>query len=89
LPVHNHLQQQFLTALPFQLTNAQQRVIREIAVDLQKPEPMLRLVQGDVGSGKTVVAALACLQAIANGQQAAMMAPTEILAAQHFAQFQR
>jgi ATP-dependent DNA helicase RecG len=89
LPEHNHLQQKFLTALPFQLTNAQQRVINEISVDLQKSEPMLRLVQGDVGSGKTVVAALACLQAIANGQQAAMMAPTEILAAQHFAQFQR
>lgn len=81
------LQQRFLSALPFQLTTAQQRVTGEICADLQKTEPMLRLVQGDVGSGKTVVAALACLQAVANGRQAAMMAPTEILAAQHFAQF--
>ena len=88
LEEHSDLQKNFLTALPFKLTNAQQRVINEIAVDLQKSEPMLRLVQGDVGSGKTVVAALACLQAVANGKQAAMMAPTEILAAQHFSQFQ-
>lgn len=89
LPAHDSLQQQLLGSLPFQLTKAQQRVANEIAADLQKPEPMLRLVQGDVGSGKTVVAALACLQAVANGKQAAMMAPTEILAAQHFEQFQR
>lgn len=89
LPTNHLLQQQFLDVLPFQLTQAQQRVTNEIAADLQKPEPMLRLMQGDVGSGKTVVAALACLQAVANGKQAAMMAPTEILAAQHFEQFQR
>lgn len=86
---HHDLQKNFLAALPFQLTNAQQRVANEISIDLQKSEPMLRLVQGDVGSGKTVVAALACLQAVANGKQASMMAPTEILAAQHFEQFQR
>jgi ATP-dependent DNA helicase RecG len=81
------LHQQFLAQLPFALTAAQQRVTEEILQDLQKNEPMLRLVQGDVGSGKTVVAALACLQAAANGKQAALMAPTEILATQHFAQF--
>ena len=89
LSEHNNLKKRFLDTLPFQLTNAQQRVTKEISSDLQKSEPMLRLVQGDVGSGKTVVAALACLQAVANGKQAAMMAPTEILAAQHFEQFQR
>jgi ATP-dependent DNA helicase RecG len=89
LPECLDLQKKFLAALLFQLTSAQQRVANEINLDLQKNEPMLRLVQGDVGSGKTVVAALACLQAVANGKQAAMMAPTEILATQHFAQFQR
>lgn len=77
------LRQQLLTALPFQLTAAQQRVSKEIQQDLLKPFPMLRLVQGDVGSGKTVVAALAALQCIATGKQAAIMAPTEILAEQH------
>ena len=89
LPANLRLQRQFLSSLTFHLTNAQLRVTNEISADLEKSEPMLRLVQGDVGSGKTVVAALACLQTIANGKQAAMMAPTEILAAQHFAQFQR
>ncbi len=87
LPRCNELQNRFLDALPFHLTGAQQRVTQEIGLDLQIAEPMLRLVQGDVGSGKTVVAALACLQAIAHGKQAAMMAPTEILASQHFEQF--
>ena len=77
------LRQQFITALPFRLTAAQQRVSQEIQRDLLKPFPMLRLVQGDVGSGKTVVAALAALQCIATGKQAAIMAPTEILAEQH------
>lgn len=89
LPVQTAQQQQFIQQLPFTLTAAQQRVQQEIAADLQKNEPMLRLVQGDVGSGKTVIAALACLQAVSNGQQAALMAPTEILATQHASQFER
>jgi ATP-dependent DNA helicase RecG len=75
---------QFLNTLPFQLTGAQQRVWGEIASDLALPHPMNRLLQGDVGSGKTVVAALACLHAIDHGLQAALMAPTEILAEQHY-----
>ncbi|MFX1695549.1 ATP-dependent DNA helicase RecG [Paraburkholderia sp. A1BS-2L] len=70
-------------ALPFTLTGAQQRVVEEIARDLEEPHPMQRLLQGDVGSGKTVVAALAAAQAIDAGYQAALMAPTEILAEQH------
>lgn len=78
----------FLNSLTFQLTDAQQRVSDEIKADLEKPIPMLRLVQGDVGSGKTVVAALAALQAVAAGKQAAIMAPTEILAEQHRNSFQ-
>lgn len=81
------LQQRFLEQLPFQLTDAQQRVVTEVATDLQQPIPMLRLVQGDVGAGKTVVAALAVLQAVASGYQAAVMAPTEILAEQHLMNF--
>lgn len=76
--------EQFLALLPFQLTGAQMRVWREITDDLTQPYPMNRLLQGDVGSGKTVVAALACLQAIDHGLQAALMAPTEILAEQHY-----
>ncbi len=76
-------------ALPFTLTAAQQRVGREIARDLAGSHPMLRLVQGDVGSGKTVVAALAALQAVEAGQQVALMAPTELLAEQHLANFAR
>ncbi|MRW94701.1 ATP-dependent DNA helicase RecG [Duganella sp. FT80W] len=71
-------------ALPFKLTKAQQRVLTEIRADLRQPYPMQRLLQGDVGSGKTVVAALAAAQAIDSGYQAALMAPTEILAEQHF-----
>ncbi len=74
----------FLAALPFALTGAQQRVLGDIRADLQAPYPMQRLLQGDVGSGKTVVAALAATQAIDSGYQAALMAPTEILAEQHF-----
>jgi ATP-dependent DNA helicase RecG len=74
----------FLQALPFKLTNAQQRVVEEIRKDLREDYPMQRLLQGDVGSGKTVVAALAAAQAIDSGYQAALMAPTEILAEQHF-----
>ncbi|MFB9067087.1 ATP-dependent DNA helicase RecG [Pseudofulvimonas gallinarii] len=69
--------------LPFALTGAQQRVVAEVGADLAKPAPMLRLVQGDVGSGKTIVAALAAAQAIEAGCQVAVMAPTELLAEQH------
>jgi ATP-dependent DNA helicase RecG len=78
------LHEQLLAALPFQLTNAQRRVGEEIAGDLARGVPMHRLLQGDVGSGKTVVAALAAAIAIDNGWQCALMAPTEILAEQHF-----
>jgi ATP-dependent DNA helicase RecG len=78
------LSEAFLGALPFKLTGAQQRVVREIRADLREGFPMQRLLQGDVGSGKTVVAALAAAQAIDSGYQAALMAPTEILAEQHF-----
>ncbi|GGY44295.1 ATP-dependent DNA helicase RecG [Pseudoduganella sp. SL102] len=74
----------FQKALPFRLTGAQARVLEEIRADLRQPYPMQRLLQGDVGSGKTVVAALAATQAIDSGFQAALMAPTEILAEQHF-----
>jgi ATP-dependent DNA helicase RecG len=82
--VRGGLQERLLAALPFALTNAQRRVGDEIATDLQLPVPMNRLLQGDVGSGKTVVAALAAAIAIQNGWQCALMAPTEILAEQHF-----
>jgi ATP-dependent DNA helicase RecG len=74
----------FQDALPFKLTRAQQKVLNEIRADLRQPFPMQRLLQGDVGSGKTVVAALAAAQAIDSGYQATLMAPTEILAEQHF-----
>jgi len=77
----------FVASLPFTLTRAQQRVINEILDDLSKPHPMMRLIQGDVGSGKTVVAAIACLKAISCGVQAAIMAPTELLAEQHWRSF--
>jgi len=75
--------------LPFHLTGAQKRVLREIADDLRSPHPMNRLVQGDVGSGKTMVALLAMVVALENGYQAAFMAPTEILAEQHYLTFKR
>ncbi len=81
------LRQRFLAQLPFQPTHAQQRVVQEITQDLSKNEPMMRLVQGDVGSGKTLVAALAALIAIGNNKQVALMAPTEILAEQHAQNF--
>ncbi len=84
LRVDDTLTQTFLSALPFQLTGAQKRALDQILGDTQKTQPMSRLLQGDVGSGKTVVAAAAMLAAVANGAQAALMAPTEILAAQHF-----
>lgn len=77
------LKHSFLAALPFQPTAAQQRVVAEIEQDMTRDVPMMRLVQGDVGSGKTVVAALAALRAIAHGNQVALMAPTELLAEQH------
>ena len=76
--------QRFVTSLPFALTEAQQRVVREISGDLARDVPMSRLLQGDVGSGKTVVATIALLSAMENGFQGALMAPTEILAGQHF-----
>ncbi len=78
-----------LQALPFTLTGAQKRVFGEITNDLSSPKPMHRLVQGDVGSGKTIVALLAFMIAIENNYQGVMMAPTEILAEQHFRQFQK
>jgi ATP-dependent DNA helicase RecG len=77
----------FIADLPFTLTAAQQRVVDEILDDLAEPHPMMRLIQGDVGSGKTVVAAIACLKAISCGVQAAIMAPTELLAEQHWRSF--
>lgn len=77
------LRKRLLASLPFGLTGAQQRVSTEIAKDIAQASPMLRLVQGDVGSGKTIVAALAALAAVESGQQVALMAPTELLAEQH------
>ncbi|MDI3247351.1 ATP-dependent DNA helicase RecG [Pseudoalteromonas agarivorans] len=85
----NTLESQFLAQLPFAPTNAQNRVVAEIKVDLQHAYPMMRLVQGDVGSGKTLVAALSALTAIAQGFQVALMAPTEILSEQHGINFKQ
>lgn len=79
--------EQFLNTLPFKLTSAQNRVIKQIEADCILNQPMLRLVQGDVGSGKTIVAAYATLLALCSGNQIAVMAPTELLAEQHFANF--
>ncbi len=87
LPAHEKYIPSFLAQLPFQITAAQARVFDEIATDLQQAIPMLRLVQGDVGSGKTVVAALSLLLAVENGWQGVLMAPTEILAEQHYHTF--
>jgi ATP-dependent DNA helicase RecG len=78
----------FLRGLPFRLTGAQQRVLRELLADMASDRPMLRLVQGDVGSGKTVVAAAAAVVAASAGYQAAVMAPTELLAEQHYRNFE-
>ncbi|AEX54231.1 ATP-dependent DNA helicase [Rahnella aquatilis CIP 78.65 = ATCC 33071] len=91
LPLHHddRLKNQFLASLPFSPTGAQQRVVAEIEQDLAKSYPMMRLVQGDVGSGKTLVAALAALCAIAQGQQVGLMAPTELLAEQHANNFRQ
>lgn len=82
------LASQLLHQLPFHLTAAQQRVIAEISADMQRAQPMHRLLQGDVGSGKTVVAAFAAVQAIEQGYQVALMAPTELLAEQHYQKLQ-
>ncbi|OGI02054.1 MAG: ATP-dependent DNA helicase RecG [Candidatus Melainabacteria bacterium GWF2_37_15] len=81
------LVENFVKSLPFELTNAQKEAFDEIMADVQKPEPMRRLLQGDVGSGKTVVACMTLLAAVENGYQGAIMAPTEILAEQHFRNF--
>lgn len=83
----NELVARFIDSLPFTLTAAQQRVIGEITDDVDRAHPMMRLIQGDVGSGKTIVAAVACLRAVACGVQAAVMAPTELLAEQHWQNF--
>jgi ATP-dependent DNA helicase RecG len=82
--IDKSLLETFTRSLPFELTPAQQRVVREILTDITKPQAMSRLLQGEVGSGKTVVATIALLMAVANGFQGALMAPTEILAEQHF-----
>lgn len=87
MPPCSQLESDFLKSLPFQLTGAQQRVAEEISNDLQVSKPMLRLVHGDVGSGKTVIAALAALRAADNGYQTAITAPTELLAEQHLRVF--
>jgi ATP-dependent DNA helicase RecG len=84
---HSGLSKRLLASLPFRLTRAQARTLNEIRSDLARPHPMQRLLQGDVGSGKTIVAALAALQAIESGYQAVVMAPTEILAEQHYRKF--
>tara|TARA_Y100000588_G_scaffold241469_1_gene255343 strand:- start:100 stop:2175 length:2076 start_codon:yes stop_codon:yes gene_type:complete len=89
LAPNNALEQPFLASLGFTPTSAQQRVVAQIKTDMQQPYPMMRLVQGDVGSGKTLVAAMASLCAIAQGYQVALMAPTEILAEQHALNFSR
>ncbi len=83
------MQKRFVAALPFPLTAAQRRVVDEVNADLAKPVPMHRLLQGDVGSGKTVVAVAAMLVAVQGGHQGALMAPTEVLAEQHYAGIQR
>jgi len=89
LTARQQLNDDFLASLPFSPTNAQSRVVKEIRQDLAKQQPMMRLVQGDVGSGKTLVAALAAITAIGEGYQVALMAPTEILAEQHAINFQQ
>ncbi|HGM7292448.1 TPA: ATP-dependent DNA helicase RecG [Serratia marcescens] len=85
----DRLKNRFLAQLPFSPTGAQTRVVADIEADMQKDFPMMRLVQGDVGSGKTLVAALAALRAIAHGKQVALMAPTELLAEQHTNNFRQ
>ena len=87
LEVNGPLLKAFLERLPFRLTRAQTRAMNEVLKDLREAHPMQRLLQGDVGSGKTIVAAIACLAAVDSGAQAAVMAPTEILAEQHWRKF--
>ena len=87
LKVNGPLLKAFLERLPFRLTRAQTRAMNEVLADLREPHPMQRLLQGDVGSGKTIIAAIACLAAVDSGAQAAVMAPTEILAEQHWRKF--
>lgn len=89
LTKNNAMSEKLLKNLAFKLTNAQTRVLEEIKEDISQPSPMLRLVQGDVGSGKTIVALLAMLQAVNAGYQAALMAPTDLLAEQHASNFSR
>ncbi|MDN3652385.1 ATP-dependent DNA helicase RecG [Thalassotalea ponticola] len=89
MTIDTTLEQQFLASLPFSPTGAQQRVVSDIRQDLKQTVPMMRLVQGDVGSGKTLVAALAALTAIGQGYQVSLMAPTEILAEQHAINFSK
>jgi ATP-dependent DNA helicase RecG len=87
LPSRGALVRHFMERLPFKLTRAQERAVRDVLSDLAAPRPMQRLLQGDVGSGKTIVAAIACLAAVDAGHQAAVMAPTEILSEQHWRKF--
>ncbi|MGH8726477.1 MAG: ATP-dependent DNA helicase RecG, partial [Burkholderiales bacterium] len=87
LKINGPLLRSFLERLPFRLTRAQTRAMNEVLRDLREPHPMQRLLQGDVGSGKTIVAAIACLAAVDSGAQAAVMAPTEILSEQHWRKF--
>jgi len=88
IAISKTLTHRMLENLPFHLTNAQQKVVAEISHDLTQPHPMQRLLQGEVGSGKTIVACMAALQSIEHGWQVALMAPTEILAEQHFKKFE-
>ena len=85
--LNDRVREQIKAMLPFKPTDAQKRVLAEIAADMAAPHPMNRLLQGDVGSGKTIVAAEAAIIAIENGYQVAVLAPTEILAAQHYFSF--
>lgn len=87
IPQNIELMREFIGNLPFELTDAQKKTLYEILLDLEKPYPMSRLVQGDVGSGKTIVAAAASLNVVKAGFQVAVMAPTEILAKQHYKSF--
>jgi ATP-dependent DNA helicase RecG len=89
IKIKNHLRSKLISSLNFELTKAQKRVIDEILQDLSGSEPMFRLLQGDVGSGKTIVAVNAILEVIENGYQVALMAPTEILATQHYQSLQK